>query len=141
VAGAAALLHQADPTATNDRVKFALMETARPLASAHDAGRGTIDVTAALSAPAGEANQSNFHPLLFPSGLPSLLDLLGTEYEGTSWQGTSWQGTSWQGTSWQGTSWQGTSWQGTSWQGTSWQGTSWQGTSWQGTSWQGTSWQ
>jgi serine protease AprX len=141
IAGAAALLLQADPTATNDRIKFALMETARPLGAATASGRGTIDVLAALNAPAGEANQSNFHPLLFPSGLPSLLDLLGTEYEGTSWQGTSWQGTSWQGTSWQGTSWQGTSWQGTSWQGTSWQGTSWQGTSWQGTSWQGTSWQ
>jgi serine protease AprX len=141
VAGAAALLHQADPTATNDRVKFALMETARSIGAANDAGRGVIDVVAALGAPAGEANQTSFHPLLFPSGQPSLLDLLGTEYEGTSWQGTSWQGTSWQGTSWQGTSWQGTSWQGTSWQGTSWQGTSWQGTSWQGTSWQGTSWQ
>jgi len=141
VAGAAALLLQADPTASNDRIKFALMETARPLGPATEAGRGTIDVQAALSAPSGEANQSNFHPLLFPNGSPSLLDLLGTEYEGTSWQGTSWQGTSWQGTSWQGTSWQGTSWQGTSWQGTSWQGTSWQGTSWQGTSWQGTSWQ
>jgi serine protease AprX len=141
VAGAAALLHQADPGATNDRVKFALMETARAVGGPNEAGRGTIDVVAALAAPAGEANQSSFHPILFPSGAPSLLDLLGTEYEGTSWQGTSWQGTSWQGTSWQGTSWQGTSWQGTSWQGTSWQGTSWQGTSWQGTSWQGTSWQ
>jgi serine protease AprX len=141
VAGAAALLKQADPAATNDRIKFALTETARPLGSANDAGQGTIDVLAALSAPAGEANQDNWHPVLFPEGTPGLLDLLGTEFEGTSWQGTSWQGTSWQGTSWQGTSWQGTSWQGTSWQGTSWQGTSWQGTSWQGTSWQGTSWQ
>jgi serine protease AprX len=141
VAGAAALLLQADPAASNDRIKFALMETARSLGTPTEAGRGTIDVLAALAAPPGEANQSNFHPILFPSGVPSLADLLGTEYEGTSWQGTSWQGTSWQGTSWQGTSWQGTSWQGTSWQGTSWQGTSWQGTSWQGTSWQGTSWQ
>ncbi len=136
VAGAAALLLQADPTATNDRVKFALMETARPLGAAYDAGRGVIDVVAALVAPVGEANGANFHPLLFPTGAPSALDLLGTQYEGTSWQGTSWQGTSWQGTSWQGTSWQGTSWQGTSWQGTSWQGTSWQGTSWQGSSWE-----
>jgi serine protease AprX len=141
VAGAAAVLLQADPSATNDRIKYALMATARPLGGANDAGSGTIDVLAALEAPAGEANQSNFHPILFPQAVPSLLDILGTEYEGTSWQGTSWQGTSWQGTSWQGTSWQGTSWQGTSWQGTSWQGTSWQGTSWQGTSWQGTSWQ
>jgi serine protease AprX len=111
VAGAAALLLQADPSASNDRIKFALMQTARPLGAATAAGRGTVDVLAALSAPAGEANETNFHPILFPSGSPSLLDLLGTQYEGTSWQGTSWQGTSWQGTSWQGTSWQATSWQ------------------------------
>jgi serine protease AprX len=141
VAGAAAVLLQADPTASNDRIKFALTNTAHALGSANAAGAGTIDVVAALAAPAGEANQSNWHPILFPEGTPQLLDLLGTQFQGTSWQGTSWQGTSWQGTSWQGTSWQGTSWQGTSWQGTSWQGTSWQGTSWQGTSWQGTSWQ
>ncbi len=141
VAGAAAVLLQADPSATNDRIKFALMSTARSLGAANDAGSGTVDVLAALSAPAGLANQSSWHPILFPTGTPGVLDLVGTHFEGTSWQGTSWQGTSWQGTSWQGTSWQGTSWQGTSWQGTSWQGTSWQGTSWQGTSWQGTSWQ
>jgi len=116
VAGAAALLHQADPSATNNRIKFALMHTARPVGGAYDTGSGLIDVSAALAAPAGLANQSNFHPLLFPSGAPSLTDLVGTQYSGTSWQGTSWQGTSWQGTSWQGTSWQGTSWQGTSWQ-------------------------
>ena len=126
VAGAAALLLQADPTASNDRIKFALTETASSLGTANSAGHGTLDVLAALAAPAGEANQDNWHPILFPTGVPWLLDLLGTEFEGTSWQGTSWQGTSWQGTSWQGTSWQGTSWQGTSWQGTSWQGTSWQ---------------
>jgi serine protease AprX len=141
VAGAAALLHQADPTASNDRIKYALTQTATTLGSANDSGHGTVDIGAALNAPAGVANQDNWQPILFPEGIPFLLDLLGTQFEGTSWQGTSWQGTSWQGTSWQGTSWQGTSWQGTSWQGTSWQGTSWQGTSWQGTSWQGTSWQ
>src|SRR3546814_3374953 len=43
VAGAAALLRQADPTATNDRIKFALMETAGALGPADGAGRGTID--------------------------------------------------------------------------------------------------
>ncbi len=141
VAGVAALLLQADPAATNDRIKFALMEGAQSLGDANAAGAGTVDVLGSLAAPAGEANQDNWHPVLFPEGTPGSLDLLGTQFQGTSWQGTSWQGTSWQGTSWQGTSWQGTSWQGTSWQGTSWQGTSWQGTSWQGTSWQGTSWQ
>src|SRR3546814_13180141 len=93
VAGAAARLRQADPTATNDRIKFALMGTAGALGPADGAGRGTIDVAAALAAPPGEANQGSFHPLLFPAGLPSLLDLVGLVPDGTSWQGTSWQGT------------------------------------------------
>ena len=54
VAGAAALLRQADPTATNDRIKFALMETANQVGSANAGGQGTIDIQAALDAPAGE---------------------------------------------------------------------------------------
>jgi serine protease AprX len=156
VAGAAAVLHQADPAADNNRIKFALMETARPLATAADTGRGVINVVAALTAPAGKANQGNFHPLLFPQPVPAPTDVLGTHldgpawqginwpginWQGTNWQGTNWQGTNWQTTSWQGTNWQGTNWQATNWQGTNWQGTNWQGTNWQGTNWQGTNWQ
>ena len=167
VSGAVALMVQADPTTTPNRVKYALASTARAAASSDPmaVGSGLIDVlAAAFEAPAGEANQG----LARSNGLGSLdlsrgtvrvqtNTLLPTVVSGlltgqlllwdpilfttTPWTGTSWYGTSWYGTSWYGTSWYGTSWYGTSWYGSSWygqpEGTSWYGTSWYGSSWYG----
>jgi serine protease AprX len=157
VAGAAAVLHGADPSATNDHVKFALVAAGRPIpgATAEAAGAGTFDVPGALAAPAGEANEDVFHPLFSPSGDASLEDVAGTpfeaewlaaEAEGWNWQGWNWQGWNWQewnpqGWNWQGWNWQGTSWQGWNWQGWNWQGWNWQGWNWQGWNWQGWNWQ
>jgi serine protease AprX len=127
VAGAAAVLRSADPTASNDRIKFALMSTARPLAGvpATDQGAGVVDVSAALAAPAGEANAALFHPLLSPSGLPSVADVTGSAWEDVVWTGGNWQGGNWQGGNWQGGNWQGGNWQGGNWQGGNWQSEFW----------------
>ena len=60
VSGAVALLLQANPTATPNRVKFALAATARDAASDDPlaVGAGVVDAyRAAFSAPPGEANQ------------------------------------------------------------------------------------
>jgi serine protease AprX len=152
VSGAAAVLRSADPTASNDRIKFALTQTARPLAGVPSTvqGSGVIDVTGALTAAAGEANTALFHPIFNPAvtgvsndWLGSTWDLTwnGTNWQGTNWQGTNWQGTNWQGTNWQALEWEGTNWQGTNWQGTNWQGSHWEGSRWEGTNWQGTNWQ
>jgi serine protease AprX len=140
VAGAAALLLQADPSASNDRIKFALMNTARPLATADALGRGVIDVAAALSAPAGTANAGQFQPLLFPLGDPAPADLVGSFFEGKNWQTLDWEGKNWQGKNWQGKNWQGKNWQGSDWQGKNWQGLDWEGKNWQGKNWQAGNW-
>ncbi|HEX4979575.1 MAG TPA: S8 family serine peptidase, partial [Acidimicrobiales bacterium] len=128
VAGAAAVMHAADPTATNDRVKFALTATARaiPGASASAAGAGTIDLPNALAAPAGVANDHRFHPLLWPGWTASLADVVGSVFE-SQWQSGVWDGANWQGANWQGANWQGANWQGANWQGANWQGANWQG--------------
>jgi serine protease AprX len=60
VSGAVALLLQANPTATPNRVKYALTATARDAASDDPlaVGAGVVDAyRAAFSAPPGEANQ------------------------------------------------------------------------------------
>ena len=63
VSGAAALYLQANPTASPDRVKYALTATARPVASdnVNDVGAGLVDVVAALDAPPGLANAGLGH--------------------------------------------------------------------------------
>jgi serine protease AprX len=153
VAGAAAVFLQAHPEATNDRVKFALAQTAKPVtgATADAVGRGVVDVNAAIDAPAGLANQGLFQPLLYATGMPSPVDAIGlvsngvslqdVATQGANWQGANWQGANWQGANWQGANWQGANWQGSNWQGSNWQGANWQGANWQGANWQGANWQ
>ena len=167
VSGTVALMLQANPGWAPDRVKFALMATARPNASNDPmaVGSGLIDAWAAsFAAPAGTANQG----LARSNGLGSLnasrgsvkvfvdnplntivSGLLTTQlllwnplvYTTTEWTGSSWYGSSWYGSSWYGSSWYGSSWYGSSWYGSSWygqpNGSSWYGSSWYGSSWYG----
>jgi serine protease AprX len=152
VSGAAAVLLGADPTISNDRVKFELMSAGRPVpgAGANDVGTGVFDIEAARTAPAGVANQGLFHPMFFPGASGNPRDWLGASFKGTDWQaywrglafqGSNWQGLAWQGSNWQGSNWQGSNWQGSNWQGSNWQGVIWQGSNWQGSNWQGSNWQ
>jgi serine protease AprX len=152
VSGAAAVLVADNPTLTNDRVKFELMSSGRPVAgaSANDVGSGVLDIGGARTAPAGMANQNQFHPMFFAGGAGSPTDWLGCSFtgsnwqsfwEGSNWQGSNWQGSNWQGSNWQGSNWQGSNWQGSNWQGSNWQGSNWQGSNWQGSNWQGSNWQ
>jgi serine protease AprX len=140
--GAAAVLLAADPTATNNRVKFALMASGRavPGAAASAAGAGVFDLEAARTAPAGEANKQQFHPLFWPLAPATLADVVGSLFEAAWWQGSNWQGSNWQGSNWQGSNWQGSNWQGSNWQGSNWQGSNWQGSNWQGSNWQASNW-
>jgi serine protease AprX len=168
VSGLVADMLSARPTMSPNRVKFALMSTARNDASNDRTavGAGLVDgYNAAFNAPLGLANQgvtpsSGTGSLAASRGTTGVVlnDVNGTVLSAASgdltqqlltwnpttlltdpWSGTSWYGTSWYGTSWYGTSWYGTSWYGTSWYGTSWYGTP-DGTSWYGTSWYGGSW-
>jgi serine protease AprX len=167
VSGVVADMLSVNPAMSPNRVKFALMSTARNVASndVMAVGRGLVDgYSATFNAPVGLANQG-VTPSTGTGSLSAsrgttgvqLSDLNGTVIDGSTsltqqlltfdpsllltdpWTGTSWYGTSWYGTSWYGTSWYGTSWYGTSWYGTSWYGTP-DGTSWYGTSWYGGSW-
>ncbi|MEY2461416.1 MAG: serine protease AprX [Acidimicrobiaceae bacterium] len=127
VSGAAAVLLAADPTMSNDRVKFALMSSGRPVtgAGANEVGAGVFDIEAARNAPPGVANRNIFHPMFFPGGASTAADFQGSNWQGSNWQGLSWQGSNWQGSNWQGSNWQGSNWQGSNWQGSNWQSGYW----------------
>ena len=166
VSGVVATMVQANPAISPNRIKHALVSTARRTGSDDPmvVGAGTVDArAAAFSAPAGEANQG----VERSSGLGSLDLSRGTvrvqasdplrtvvegsltaqllvwdpvAFTGSSWYGSSWYGSSWYGSSWYGSSWYGSSWYGSSWYGSSWYGSSWYGSSWYGSSWYGSSW-
>jgi len=169
VSGSVALALQANPAATPDRVKYALMSTARATATNDRmaVGAGIIDANAAaLTAPPGLANAgvepgngsgsidlsrgtvyvAADDPMQTVVSGPMTLQLivwdplaLFVDWNGASWYGASWYGASWYGASWYGASWYGASWYGASWYGASWYGHP-DGASWYGASWYGASW-
>ncbi|MEM8906188.1 MAG: S8 family serine peptidase, partial [Actinomycetota bacterium] len=108
VAGAVALLAEADPQLTTAGARVRLTSSAQPMPEARPTAQG--------------------------AGLLDLRSLfaLGDGAPTSSWTGNSWTGNSWTGNSWTGNSWTGNSWTGNSWTGNSWTGNSWTGNSWTG---------
>jgi serine protease AprX len=161
VSGLVADILSAHPDWSPDRVKYALMSTAQPDASSEPmlVGAGLVNGDAALTAPAGLANQGiasgtglgslqadrgtvevvldGLGGLLKPGALTGEVtaQLLPWNVVGmllTTFTGNSWWGNSWWGNSWWGNSWWGNSWWGNSWWGNSWWGNSWWGAAWYG---------
>jgi serine protease AprX len=152
VSGAVALMLQANPGFTPDRVKHALATTARDAASSDPmaVGAGVVDVhAAAYSAPPGMANQG----LARSNGMGSLgasrgsvqvksNDLLGTVlgpvlgatltaqlllwnptgYTGAPWLPSDWYLSTWEIHRWNRVTWYGNDWPGNKWRGSTWQG-------------------
>jgi serine protease len=78
VAGIAALLYEADPSATPDEIKAAIVDTAGPfLGSCSQCGSGIADASAAVdeilgASNGGGGNTGNFQPINFSVGVPNL---------------------------------------------------------------------
>jgi serine protease AprX len=162
VSGAAALTLSANPTWTPDRVKFALMETARRVGSSDPqvVGRGIISAyRAAREAPNGLANTDVFvlsdgtgsldqsrgdvkvtticTDPIEKAATPRRCDVVqGAETaQGRMFDAEEYRETDWTGSSWYQSQWNfilGSSWYGSSWYGSSWYGSSWYGSSWYG---------
>jgi serine protease AprX len=152
VAGSAALVLQANPSFTPDRVKRVLTATARDAASNDPmaVGAGVVDAyAAALSPPSGLANQG----LARSNGQGSLANSRGTVqvktdsplgsilgsvlgatltaqllvwnpggYTGSPWLPSDWYLSTWEVHRWNRVSWYGNDWPGHKWRGSSWYG-------------------
>jgi serine protease AprX len=157
VTGAVALLLEAKPDLTPNRVKHALASTARPVASEDHlaVGSGIIDVSAALAAPLGEANaglhrssglgrldasrgslrvQTNDPAATVVTGLHTAQLLLWDSDGFTTgrWTPTTWNLTAWQRSAWPATAWSGSNWNGSNWNGSNWNGSNWNGSTFYG---------
>jgi len=104
VSGAAALVFQAHPDWTNDQLKGALMQAAKPVSGAGQ-GAGRIDVPSTIAV-SGSA--------LANQGIPISGQLIGpngaTLYSTASWSTSSWSSSSWSSSSWSSSSWSSSSW-------------------------------
>lgn len=147
VSGSVALLLQARPTWTPDRIKYAFTSTANNAVGTDPnvVGAGEIDVSAARNAPAGLANQgvqrSNgtgsldlsrgtvqiqmdapLGPVLGGLTTAQLLIFSQLIYTTGSWNPVTWYGGQWMGGSWHDAEWATNDFTGGSWHGGSWHG-------------------
>src|SRR5438270_766498 len=164
--GAVALMVQANPNLTPDRIKYALTATARSVASSDPmaVGAGLIDTYGALRAPAGLANQN----VPRSNGLGSLDLSRGTVsvqvddvaqtivsgeltaqlllwnpvvYTTPVWSPITWDLSSFARAATYGSRWHGNDWSGSRWHGSRWHGefdsSSFYGSRWHGSDWYG----
>ena len=131
VAGAAAQILARNPSWTPDKVKGALMLTARHVGDADpgQAGVGEINAERASNLtyiPNPNAALNKY--LLKTSSGSGSENILG--FDAASWQSAAQANVSWDSASWSDASWQSASWQSVSWSDASWQSVSWTDVSW-----------
>ena len=149
VSGAAALILAKNPTWTPDKVKGALMLTARPTAAGMALGvgevnaKGAFDVTnppnpnlglSAFVGPDGTGGQ------VFDSASWANTATANASWNQASWNSASWANASWANASWNQASWASASWNQASWSSASWNAASWAAASWAAASWNAASW-
>lgn len=169
VSGAAALVSEANPAATPDRIKHMLSSTARKVASsdAMAVGAGEVDAyNAALTAPPGLANvgvepgngtgaiDASRGSVYVAADDPGQTVVNGsltlqlllyaplglfTDWSGSNWYGSNWYGSNWYGSNWYGSNWYGSNWYGSQWDGSNWYGSNWYGQP-DGSNWYGSNW-
>ena len=149
VSGAAALILAKNPGWTPDKVKGALMLTARPTAAGVALGVGEVNAKAAFDAtnppnPNLALNQfvgsDGTGGLVFDSASWASTASASASWNQASWANASWANASWANASWNAASWANASWAQASWSSASWNAASWAAASWAAASWNAASW-
>jgi serine protease AprX len=149
VSGAAALILAKNPNWTPDKVKGALMLTARPTAAGMALGVGEVNAKGAFDAtnppnPNLALNQfvgsDGTGGLAFDSASWANTATANASWNQASWNQASWNQASWANASWNAASWAQASWAQASWASASWNAASWAAASWAAASWNAASW-
>lgn len=115
VAGAAAVILEANRTYSPTQVKGALIAGGRRIAGTRTPG---LDVEAALTVRPARVNVGLAPSLV----LLRLLAASGNVFSpGIAWDGISWEGISWESVSWEGVAWEAVSWEGVTWDSVTWE--------------------
>ena len=158
VSGIAALLVEADPTLTPDRLKTVLVTTASQMGDQVGSGAGLVDadnairhlmgnrsVNTGLTPSTGlgslEASRGSLHVVSDPWGagtpvtITGEMDVLGQTWDARSWSGRSWSSEAWLSSGWADLTVVNAYWGTGAWSGRSWSGTGWDARSWSARSW------
>ncbi len=151
-AGLAALLIEAQPSATPDQIKAMLLEGTDISGKKKDVTgiEASIDVLDSYKSAKKRLPQvrvtdpfatcGNTWCRGIGDGSPTFIDWAKAAWSGSSWSGSAWTGSAWTGSAWTGNAWTGSAWTGNAWTGSAWTGSSWSGSSWSQDMWSGSAW-
>jgi len=145
VSGAAALILAKNPNWTPDKVKGALMLTARPTAAASmSLGVGELNAKAAFDVTSPPNPNLGLNQFVGADGTGGVVfdsaSWANSANASASWNQASWSQASWANASWNAASWSSASWNQASWSSASWNAASWAAASWAAASWNAASW-
>ena len=144
VSGAAALILAKNPNWTPDKVKGALMLSARPTAAGMALGVGEVNAKGAFDVTNPPNPNLGLNAFVGPDGTGGQVfdsaSWASTASANASWNQASWNSASWANASWASASWNSASWAQASWAQASWASASWNAASWAQASWAAASW-
>jgi len=162
VSGIVALMIDARPTITPNRVKGILMGTAMPYLSGPAGGAGLVNAYGATIAAAYtpnmypkanqtltpstglgslEASRGSFHVYADPDGdgVPQLIqgevDIRGLPWVANSWNSNNWDANNWNANSWSSVEWAANAWDANNWDSNNWDSNSWDSNAWDSNTW------
>jgi len=162
VSGVVALMLDARPTLSPNRVKAILMGTAMPYMSGPAGGEGLVNAYAATTTAAftpnkyGQANQGltpstglgsleasrgSFHVYADPDGdgTPQLIqgeiDIRGLPWVANAWNANNWDANNWDANSWSSVQWAANAWDSNNWDSNNWDSNNWDSNAWDANTW------
>jgi serine protease AprX len=146
VAGAAALLLQAEPDLTPDQVKYRLINAAGAVSK-----RPYLDVYEALTTPTSEsANQGIIpHMLLAKMALIAYwanqnggetIDWASVDWEAVNWDVVDWGAVNWNAVNWNAVNWNAVNWNSVNWNSVNWNSVNWNSVNWNSVNWNAVNW-
>jgi serine protease AprX len=136
VAGAAALLLQAEPDLTPDQVKFRLVSSSSPIEY-----HPYLDIYAAITSDTTEAYNWDVvpHQVLAKMALIAYWSNQNGE-ENIDWENVDWSAVNWNAVNWNAVNWNAVNWNAVNWNAVNWNAVNWNAVNWNAVNWNAVNW-
>jgi serine protease AprX len=136
VAGAAALLLQAEPNLTPDQVKYRLIHSAGTVGSLP-----YLDIYAALTTPTTEAANQGIVPHMLLAKMAMIAFWSGQNgEENIDWGAVNWNAVNWNAVNWNAVNWNAVNWNAVNWNAVNWNAVNWNAVNWNAVNWNAVNW-
>jgi serine protease AprX len=146
VAGAAALLLEAEPDLTPDQVKFRLTWAGTVIN-----GDAYLDVYEALTTPTTEAANQGLVPHMLLAKMAMIaywssenggenIDWENIDWAAVNWNAVNWNAVNWNAVNWNAVNWNAVNWNAVNWNAVNWNAVSWNAVNWNAVSWNAVNW-